>query len=380
MKQTYSKEQEHMDLSLTETIAPLPELSQPETTQVQEKSPGAPVQSVPSAREDVSVSAPRQDIQPRIRRTKAPAAPAVRLPQRYRASTPKASSPLKATAPEKESESTVQTSAEAFHCNPYAREQLIRRLSQPQILLETPYSVITRSGARMRYRLEYGRPEQAIPAEQQSLPSENEPLEQVGLAPEVLEERTKEEKKKRMWKSVWEWVRLLAIALILGLLVRQFVFVFAWVDGGSMLNTLHHHEYMLVTRYEYYFRQPKRQEIVICHYPNAKGSSDYDSTNYVKRVIGLPGEHIEIREGVVYINGEALDEPYIYVDEGNTSYFSPSSTADYGTVPEGYVFVMGDHRNNSQDSRRVGFIKISEIVGHARVVVYPFSQFRGIGE
>lgn len=132
----------------------------------------------------------------------------------------------------------------------------------------------------MRYRLEYGRPEQAIPAEQQSLPSENEPLEQVGLAPEALEERTKEEKKKKMWKSFWEWVRLLAIALILGLLVRQFIFVFAWVDGGSMLNTLHHHEYMLVTRYEYYFRQPKRQEIVICHYPTSKDGSDYDSTNY----------------------------------------------------------------------------------------------------
>ena len=377
MKHPYSKEQEYMDLSLTETIEPLPELSRPETAQVQEKS-AAEAPAARSACENAGAAKPEQDIQPRVRHAKAPAAAAVRLPQRYRASTPNAPAPPKETAPEKNAAAAAQASAEAFRCNPYAREQLIRRLSQPQILLETPYSVTTRSGARMRYRLEYGRPEQAIPAEQQSLPSENEPLEQVGLAPEALEERTKEEKKKKMWKSFWEWVRLLAIALILGLLVRQFIFVFAWVNGGSMLNTLHHHEYMLVTRYEYYFRQPKRQEIVICHYPTSKDGSDYDSTNYVKRVIGLPGEHVEIREGIVYINGEALDEPYIYVDEGNTSYFSSFSTADYGTVPEGYVFVMGDHRNNSQDSRRVGFIKISEIVGHARVVVYPFSPFRGI--
>ncbi|MBS6475304.1 MAG: hypothetical protein KH354_04895, partial [Clostridiales bacterium] len=119
MKHPYSNEQEYMDLSLTETIEPLPELSQPETTQVQEKSPAeAQAQAARPACENAGAAKPEQDIQPRVRRAKAPAAAAVRLPQRYCASTPNAPSPPKETAPEKNSAAAAQASAEAFRCNP----------------------------------------------------------------------------------------------------------------------------------------------------------------------------------------------------------------------------------------------------------------------
>jgi len=113
---------------------------------------------------------------------------------------------------------------------------------------------------------------------------------------------------------------------------------------------------------------PQRFDVVICRYP---GRGD---TNFVKRVVGLPGDTVEILDGYLYINGDKQDEPYIS-DEyrvGRLNTFGPY------TVPEGAYFVLGDHRNNSNDSRSQGAISRNMIIGHVRTVLYPFNEIRGI--
>ena len=113
---------------------------------------------------------------------------------------------------------------------------------------------------------------------------------------------------------------------------------------------------------------PQRFDVVICRYP---GRGD---TNFVKRVVGLPGDQVEIRNGYLYINNEIYEEPYI-----QDSYRS-GRLNDYGpyTVPEDHYFVLGDHRNNSNDSRSQGAIPRDMIIGHVRSVLYPFTGMREI--
>ncbi|MBR5109185.1 MAG: signal peptidase I, partial [Clostridia bacterium] len=113
---------------------------------------------------------------------------------------------------------------------------------------------------------------------------------------------------------------------------------------------------------------PQRFDVVVCRYP---GRGD---TNFVKRVVGMPGDTVEVREGYLYVNGEKYDEPYIK-DEyrtGRLNSFGPYE------VPEGEYFVMGDHRNNSNDSRMQGSLPRDMIIGHVRTVLYPFGEIRGI--
>ena len=107
---------------------------------------------------------------------------------------------------------------------------------------------------------------------------------------------------------------------------------------------------------------------MICRYP---GRGD---TNFVKRVVGLPGDTVELRNGWLYVNGERYEEPYIQDEyrSGLLNNFGPV------TVPEGRYFVLGDHRNNSNDSRSQGAISRDMIIGHVRSVVFPFGNWRGV--
>ena len=113
---------------------------------------------------------------------------------------------------------------------------------------------------------------------------------------------------------------------------------------------------------------PKRFDVVICRYP---GRGD---TNFVKRVVGLPGDTVELKEGYLYINNEKIDEPYIQ-DEYRSGWLNTFGPC---TVPEGHFFVMGDHRNDSNDSRSQGALPRNMIVGHVRSVLFPFNEIRGI--
>lgn len=156
----------------------------------------------------------------------------------------------------------------------------------------------------------------------------------------------------------------LAAVMIVALSIRLFIFEPVRVSGPSMMPTLLDRERMFVEKVSLWAAPPQRGEIIICWYPNEKDTC-------VKRVIGLPGETVEVRWGSVYINGEALDESAYWND------FIFSDMAAY-TVPENCVFVMGDNRNVSKDSRApsVGAIPLERIVGRARSVIWPLDRYR----
>ena len=200
----------------------------------------------------------------------------------------------------------------------------------------------------------------------------------------------KEKEKKSLAREILEWILTIVVAIAVALPIRAFGFELVRVEGESMDNTLANGEIMFVTKFDYASTwlsfpwqdaetkekaahittgsNPQRFDVVICRYP---GRGD---TNFVKRVVGLPGDTVEIRDGYLYINGEKQDEPYIS-DEYRNGWLN---TFGPYTVPEGEYFVLGDHRNNSNDSRSQGAISRDMIVGHARTVLYPFNEIRGI--
>lgn len=166
----------------------------------------------------------------------------------------------------------------------------------------------------------------------------------------------------------------LVCLVVLALLIRQFVLEPVRVKGGSMLSTLQNGEIMLVTKADYLLGEPQRQDVVICHYPGRyldkwKLIPQY----FVKRIIGLPGDTVAIEEGVVLINGEPLEEPYL--DESRTRRKTSMAPVTLGADE---YFVMGDNRDNSNDSRRVGPLKRRAIIGRVRTVFFPFNSVRRI--
>ena len=173
-------------------------------------------------------------------------------------------------------------------------------------------------------------------------------------------------KKKSIGREILEWVLVIVVAVAAALLIRTFIFEPVRVDGTSMLNTLQDNEYMIVTKYQYLFSDPDRYDVVICHYPNR------GNTNFVKRIVGIPGDTVAMHDGVLYVNGEAIDEPYI-------DYKANYDMQDQ-VVKEGHYFVLGDNRSNSNDSHApgVGQLERSQIMGKVRLVAWPFSAFRTI--
>lgn len=170
------------------------------------------------------------------------------------------------------------------------------------------------------------------------------------------------------------------VVLALGLyLVITFAVQTVHVLGLSMYPTLDDQDYLIATKIDYRLHDPARGDIVIMRDP-------YDSSkDFIKRVIGLPGEQILIRDGKVYINGQLLNEPYLRTDEPWTTNAnwpppgSPNSGSAY-TIPAGEYFVMGDNRNASSDSRIFGAVQRDRIEAHAWVRIWPFSRFGPVNQ
>ena len=141
------------------------------------------------------------------------------------------------------------------------------------------------------------------------------------------------EKRRSVWKEILSWILVIVISISVALILNSFVIVNARVTSGSMENTIMTNDRVLGLRFSYWFSEPERGDIVIFKYP------DDESKNYIKRIIGLPGDTVEIVEGTVYINGEQLEEPYLW--ETPHGSFGPYE------VPEGHYFMLGDNRNNS---------------------------------
>lgn len=141
-------------------------------------------------------------------------------------------------------------------------------------------------------------------------------------------------------KEILSWVIVIVVAVALGYMLNAYVILKAEIPSGSMETTLNVGDHLIGNRLAYVFSDPKRGDIVMFDYP------DDETKMYVKRVIGLPGEHVEIIDGLVYIDHSTtpLNEPYLkeQPEVFNGSY----------DVPAGYYFVMGDNRNNSWDSRK----------------------------
>lgn len=161
-------------------------------------------------------------------------------------------------------------------------------------------------------------------------------------------------------KEIYEWVSSILIALVIALLLRNFVLTLVKVDGTSMVPTLHHGERLVVIRLGY---KPQAGDVIIFNPPNGRDP-------YVKRVIGVGGQEVFIDNstGKVYVDGEELDEPYI----NNKTV----STMAQFTIPQDHIFVMGDNRQNSHDSRNadVGFISNDAVMGKAVFRIWPFSK------
>ncbi len=180
----------------------------------------------------------------------------------------------------------------------------------------------------------------------------------------------------RQKSEAWEWIKALAIAVILAAVIRYFLFAPIVVDGLSMMPNLHDQNRMIVSKLSYKIGEPQRFDIVVFHAPEQK--------DYIKRVIGLPGDHVEYKNDILYINGEPIDEPYLeeakteILDAPLTFNFELEEQLDQKRVPEGHLFVMGDNRRFSKDSRSIGFISLEEVIGKTNVVYWPISDFQFI--
>jgi len=190
-------------------------------------------------------------------------------------------------------------------------------------------------------------------------------MEEKEIKQEIVSEEEIEDtkKKKSAKKELVEWIQAIVIAVVLALVIRNFVFTVVRVDGQSMEPTLQHNDRMIVWRLGY---EPEHGDIVIFNPPGFD-----DNMYWVKRIIATEGQSVSIdyNTNSVYVDGEKIDEPYLgeaMLDRG----------FDYREVevPEDCVFVLGDNRNHSSDGRVIGPVSTDRIVGKAVVRFWPFTN------
>jgi signal peptidase I len=190
--------------------------------------------------------------------------------------------------------------------------------------------------------------------------------EQVAQPGEAKRARGDEAKKKRGALSVvLEIVVIVAAAFAIAMLVQAFLIKPFTIHQVSMRPTLQEGDRILINRVVYHFRAPKRGDIVVFHSPVTKGE------DLVKRVVAVAGDRVAVKDGAFYLNGVAQKEPYLLEQDIAGDYPERS-------VPEGQLFVMGDNRNNSGDSRFFGPISTDLVIGCGFVVYWPIKRWKGL--
>ena len=181
--------------------------------------------------------------------------------------------------------------------------------------------------------------------------------------------------RSRLARTIGEWVAVVAIAIAAALVIRLFLFQQYYIDGPSMETTLQPQDRVLVNKLSYRLHDVNRGDVVVFDRVTSPDRHD----DLIKRVIALPGETLEIRSCIVYIDGVRLEEPYL--DDEVQSQIDPVARCGSHTdstalvIPAEMVFVMGDNRLQSFDSRDFGPIEIDKIRGRAFVVIWPFSAW-----
>lgn len=167
---------------------------------------------------------------------------------------------------------------------------------------------------------------------------------------------------RRTGRGALDFAKTLVVAFVLAQLVMVGVAQAFQVEQYSMEPTLLPHDRVLVNKLIYRIREPQRGDVIVLRYPRDPGR------NYIKRVVAVPGDTVEIKSGHLHVNGTAVEEMYV----------NGAPSGDHGpeTVPAGSFFVLGDNRNNSEDSRAFGFLSRAQVVGQASLIYWPPQRVR----
>lgn len=182
-----------------------------------------------------------------------------------------------------------------------------------------------------------------------------------GARPATVEPEVEERARSSGLRNVAEWVAIAGGALLVAFLIKTFLLQAFYIPSLSMAPTLKVNDRVLVNKLSYDVGEVNRGDLVVFESPPNEGSQTKD---LIKRVIGLPGETVESRDGQIYINGQVLDEPYLQPD-------ITTGPMEKVTVPPNHLWMMGDNRANSRDSRFFGAIPEDLVIGRAFVRVWP---------
>jgi signal peptidase I len=188
----------------------------------------------------------------------------------------------------------------------------------------------------------------------------------------MQEQEINKDKSKSFWASIRENLQIITIALVLALLIRTFVAEPRFIPSDSMLPTLEQGDRLVVEKLSYDFHPPRRGDIVVFEPPAQLQLQGYQKDQaFIKRVIATAGDVIAVKEGKIYLNNQPLSEDYIL--EPPQYNFMPL------LVPENNLFVMGDNRNNSNDSHIWGFLPENNVIGRAVFRFFPFNRLGILG-
>ncbi len=187
--------------------------------------------------------------------------------------------------------------------------------------------------------------------------------------------------------ELFQWIKAILFAIFLAIIIRSFVFEPVIVQGQSMEDTLYTDERLIVFKLGDYFHPPGRGDIIVLQYEEGLASKiplirdlpfvkkafpAFSEIDYIKRVVALPGDTVDLKDGHVYLNGQEIYEPFA---KGSTY----KQAIDFPiTVPPGKVFVLGDNRSISRDSRQIGLIEFNRIKGRAVFRIWPIESIGGL--